>query len=129
MMKKTTIAALGLLLAAVPALSAPRIKPLELDEVLRVAGKIDELLAKDLKAKGLAPLPVVSDELFLRRAYVSIVGRIPTAQEAARFLDNESADKRARLIEELVASPGYDSAAFNYFADLLRLPVLREQLE
>jgi len=43
------------------------------------------------------------------------------------FLDNTSPDKRHRLVEELVSSPGYESASFNYFADLLRLQTTKEQ--
>ena len=123
-----TIFALGLGVASLPlAGAAPPKQPLELEEVQRVAAKIDELLANDLKERKLTPLPTIADDVFVRRAYVSIVGRIPTAQEAAGFLDNQSPDKRTRLIEELTSSPGYDSSVFNYFADLLRLQTTHEQ--
>ncbi|NNM27983.1 MAG: DUF1549 domain-containing protein, partial [Akkermansiaceae bacterium] len=114
-------------LAVAPLGAAPQSKPLPLESILKAAAKIDALLEEELAAKGLEPLPIVADDVFVRRAYVAIAGRIPTAQEAARFLENGSADKRQRLIEELVASPGYDSAAFNYFADLLRLQTNHEQ--
>ena len=48
------ILALGSL--SLMAAAAPRIKPLELSEVLRVAEAIDQLLEKDLKARKLQPL-------------------------------------------------------------------------
>lgn len=109
-----------------PLLAAPT-SGLSLDEVLRHAAEVDRLLETDLAKRELTPLPVVADDIFVRRAYVGIVGRIPTADEARTFLDNESPDKRTRLIETLAQSPGYDSAAFNYYADLLRLQTTHEQ--
>tara|TARA_B100000927_G_scaffold245743_1_gene208411 strand:- start:236 stop:2278 length:2043 start_codon:yes stop_codon:yes gene_type:complete len=102
-------------------------KPLDLREILQAAAKIDQLLEADLKAKKLQPLPIVSEGTFVRRTYLNIVGRIPTAMEASRFLDDKAPDKRTRLIEQLISSPGYDSSAFNYFADLLRLQTNEEQ--
>ena len=102
-------------------------KPLELREVLKAAAQIDQLLEEDLKANKLQPLPIVSEDTFVRRTYLNIVGRIPTAMEASRFLDDKTPDKRTRLIEQLISSPGYNSSAFNYFADLLRLQTNEEQ--
>ncbi len=119
-LKQVTCAVLILVVTNLLADAAPS-KPLKLDEILQAAAKIDQLLEADLKAKKLQPLPIVAEETFVRRTYLNIVGRIPTAMEASRFLDDQTPDKRARLIEKLVASPGYDSSAFNYFADLLRL--------
>ena len=107
----------------IPVLAAP----LPLEETLKMANKVDQLIEADLKAKDLEPNHLISDEVFVRRAYLDIVGRIPTPQEAMGFLDSKRPDKRSRLVEELVASPGYDSASFNYFADLLRLQSTREK--
>ncbi|MBI24360.1 MAG: hypothetical protein CMN05_12365 [Roseibacillus sp.] len=126
-MKCTAVTILVLGSIALVAGAAPRTKPMELQEVLRVASAIDQLLEKDLKARKLQPLPIVPEDVFVRRAYLNIVGRIPTAMEASRFLDDKTPDKRTRLIEQLVSSPGYDSSAFNYFADLLRLQTTHEQ--
>lgn len=111
----------GILLEAAPS------KPLSLSEVLQAAAKIDQLLEADLRTRKLQPLPIVAEDTFVRRSYLNIVGRIPTAMEASRFLDDKTPDKRTRLIEHLVSSPGYDSSAFNYFADLLRLQTGEEQ--
>ena len=59
--------------------------------------------------------------MFLRRIYLDIIGRIPTAQEAAEFLNNKAPNKRAKLIDKLLASEGYVSHWFNYWADILRI--------
>ena len=85
--------------------SAPHAKPLELQEVLRVASTIDQLLEKDLKARKLQPLPIVPEDVFVRRTFLNIVGRIPTAMETSRFLDDKRPDKRTRLVEVTAQGP------------------------
>jgi hypothetical protein len=49
----------------------------------------------------------VNDETFLRRAYLDLLGIPPTAAEARKFLDDPDAEKRARLIDRLLASPKF----------------------
>ncbi|MBN9119500.1 MAG: DUF1553 domain-containing protein [Planctomycetes bacterium] len=44
-----------------------------------------------------------TDEEFLRRAYLDITGVIPPADKARAFLDDRSGDKRAKLVDELLA--------------------------
>ncbi len=85
------------------------------------SGKIDEILARDWEKRGLTANPAASDEVFLRRIYLDVVGRIPTAEEANAFLGSNAPDKRSKLIDILLASDGFVSNYFNYFADLLRL--------
>jgi len=85
------------------------------------SAKIDEILAKDWQKRGLQPQAPAPDEVFLRRIYVDIAGRIPTSDEARAFLASTDKDKRAKLIDTLLASDGYVSNYFNYFADILRL--------
>lgn len=86
------------------------------------ARKIDTLLAQNLKENGFTsfndPLP---DDLFVRRVYLDIIGRIPTREEFLRFAESARPDKREALIDELLTSPGYASNMFNYFADMYRL--------
>ncbi len=95
--------------------------------VRNTSSLIDQLVMKDLKEKSLTPYPVIGDTTFLRRAYIKIIGRIPTHQEAEAFLKDNSADKRARLIDNLVYSTGFNSSLFNYWADMLRLKTNQDQ--
>lgn len=83
--------------------------------------EIDRVLEQHWQQAGVEPHPPASDEVFLRRIYLDAVGRIPTASEARAFLDSSHPDKRARLIDELLESPGYANHMFNWWADLLRL--------
>jgi hypothetical protein len=67
------------------------------------------------------PNPPLSDEQFVRRAYLDIVGRIPSYNETVDFLKNSAADKRMKLIDTLLETDGYVSHMFNYFAEMLRM--------
>ncbi len=49
--------------------------------------------------------PVSGDAEFLRRVSIDLIGRIPTLEEAERFLADQSPDKRVRLCDQLLASP------------------------
>ncbi len=92
-----------------------------LSKALAISKQIDKLIVDGYKKHKIAPNPMASDELFLRRVYLDAIGRIPTYEEAKAFLDSKEADKRSRLIDRLLDSEGYVSHNFNYWADLLRL--------
>ncbi len=57
----------------------------------------------------------------MRRLYLDIAGRIPTAEETQDFMKSQDPQKRMKLIDRLLASDGYTSNMFNYWADILRL--------
>ena len=85
------------------------------------ASEIDRMVERILAANGQKPNAPATDEQFLKRIYVDAIGRIPTAAEAQAFLADRSPDKRAKLIDQLVYSPGYSMQMFNWMADLLRV--------
>lgn len=81
---------------------------------------IDELVWAKLKTLGITPSGPAPDHTFLRRAYLDIIGRGPTASEAREFLDSPSANKREELIDRLLAHPEYAEHWANKWTDLLR---------
>ncbi len=83
--------------------------------------KIDQLLNKDWEKAGLKANPPASDEVLVRRLYLDIAGRIPTLEEAQAYTSSKDPQKRSKLIDTLLASDGYTSHMFNYWADVLRL--------
>ncbi len=85
-----------------------------------VAARIDQLIEQDLAKHGEEPRRMAGDTTWLRRVYLDLVGRIPTSAESTRFLQTKDSDKRARLVDELLASQGHVSHMFNYWCDLLR---------
>jgi hypothetical protein len=91
------------------------------ERVLAAAREIDRLVEADLAANGMNPNPPLDDAGFARRAYLDILGRIPTERELTEFLASSSADRREALIDRLVASPASSSHLFNWLADLLRV--------
>jgi hypothetical protein len=89
-------------------------------EIAAQAAEIDRLLATALTAAQQQPNRIVDDATFVRRAYLQIAGRIPTADEARAFVADRRSDKRAELIDRLLDSPGHLSHEFHFWADLLR---------
>lgn len=85
------------------------------------AERIDRHLEAYLASKNIKPNPALTDEQFLRRVYLDVVGRIPKLAETRAFLEDKSRSKRAALIDQLLKSPGHHSHLFNYFANLLRV--------
>ncbi|WP_395741352.1 DUF1549 domain-containing protein [Prosthecobacter sp.] len=85
------------------------------------AAKIDELVNAKLVREKIQPNKPASDEVFVRRVYLDVVGRIPTLTETTDFLKSTDADKRSKLINKLLASDGYVQNFYNYWADILRM--------
>lgn len=86
-----------------------------------VANRIDSTVERKLIEVRVTPNEPASDEVFLRRVYLDVAGRIPTLSEATEFLDSEDPDKREVLIDKLLSSPDYVSNFYNFWADVLRL--------
>ncbi len=95
---------LKLLFAAVTLLLCRQTATLAQD-ALRVF--IDAQVESAWPREKLTPAPLTTDAEFLRRVYLDVLGTIPTHEQAAKFLDDASADKRTRLIDELLADPRY----------------------
>lgn len=101
--------------------SVPYERPVSSD-VLAAAPRnnfIDELVLARLADLNLPPSPPASDGEFLRRVYLDTIGVLPTADEARAFLADKSPEKRARLIEELLARPEWVDYWAYKWSDLL----------
>lgn len=72
------------------------------------ATKIDSALNDAWKSAKVKPSRPATDEEFLRRAYIDLLGRIPNVQEATAFLENkEKGNKRAKLVNYLLEHPDF----------------------
>ena len=85
------------------------------------SARIDEIITVDLNKHELQPNPPASDIQFVRRVYLDVIGRIPTSKELQRFFAETSKDRRAKLIDQLLESPGHESHMFNWLGDMLRV--------
>ncbi len=70
--------------------------------------------------KRVLALEPADDLTFLKRATLDIAGRLPYPAEAESFLADGSLDKRAVLVEALLASDGYVDRWTAFFSDLFR---------
>jgi hypothetical protein len=81
---------------------------------------IDVAVQNKLKLLGIPPSAVCDDSTFIRRASIDIAGRLPTEQEVRDFLASADPEKRDRLIDQLVDSPGYADLFANKWNLVLR---------
>jgi Protein of unknown function (DUF1549)/Protein of unknown function (DUF1553) len=72
-----------------------------------VAAEIDRHITARLADAKIPASGLADDAEFCRRLCIDITGKIPTADRAAAFIDSTDPDKRAKLIDELLASPEY----------------------
>jgi hypothetical protein len=101
----------------VPPVAAVQKNPLH----FQASRKIDVILSKYWASNRVQAEPLIDDATYLRRAYLKIIGRIPSYAEAVHFLNDSSPQKRSRLVDRLLDSPGYVSHNFNLWADVLRV--------
>jgi hypothetical protein len=83
--------------------------------------RIDEIVAAKLRRLGIPPSPACDDLTFLRRASLDVTGTLPTAEAARAFAADPRPDRRARLIEELLASESYVDYWALKWGDLLKI--------
>lgn len=107
-----------------PRLYEPPLKPRMPELPPPTAGRdhpIDRILDAHLAAQGRkAPAPL-DDAAFLRRASLDLIGLLPTPEERAAFLSDPSPDKRARLVQSLLARDlDYAEHWLTFWNDLLR---------
>lgn len=63
---------------------------------------VDDLVYDKLKKLRVAPSPVCSDEVFIRRVYLDLVGGLPSVEEFAAFMASSDPEKRNKLIDQLL---------------------------
>jgi hypothetical protein len=84
------------------------------------ANGIDEVVFAKLKSLGIQPI-LCSDAVFIRRAYLDLTGKLPSAAEARAFIEESDPNKRVALIDDLLERESH----FDYWAmkwsDILRV--------
>lgn len=128
MARLRSVVAFGALLAACappraappPAVSKVSSAPAASKDAGRLSSaQIDAALRDAWTKAGLTPAPRCDDATFLRRAYVDVVGTVPPSDVTTAFLADPAPDKRAKLVETLLASPAYAEHWTNYWDDVL----------
>jgi hypothetical protein len=82
---------------------------------------IDGLVDAKLKKLRIVPSAVCDDETFLRRAYIDIIGMMPTTEAWQKFMSDSSPDKREKLVDELLGRKEFVELWVMKFAELLKI--------
>ena len=93
-----------------------------------IASRIDREIQTGYEKAAITPSEVCSDEVYVRRLMLDLVGRIPTLAERKTFLEDARVDKRLRLIDQLLGSEDYVQHFSDTFDSLLMGRVPRNKL-
>lgn len=91
--------------------AAPLIAGADDEEAVRttaeMSARVDELIETRLRQAGVSPAAPADDAQFMRRVALDLNGVIPAGSEVSVFLKDAASDKRAKLIDRLLANPRY----------------------
>lgn len=82
---------------------------------------VDNHVLAALKAAGIEPTPLCSDEVFIRRVTLDLTGQLPTAREVLDFLADQRPDKRAVLVDRLMERTAFADYQTMKWCDILRV--------
>ncbi len=109
--------AAGLCLAQGPLVTPPY----ESSSVFAPKNPIDEHVLAVLKEHKIEPANLCSDEVFVRRVYLDVIGTLPQSNDVRKFLADQRPDKRSILIESLLKRPEYADFWTLKWCDILRV--------
>src|SRR5688572_28630390 len=78
---------------------------------------IDNHILGKLEQMNIQPARLSSDEEFIRRVYLDVIGRIPTAQAVKDFVASADTNKRANLVNALILAPEFNDKWAVWFED------------
>lgn len=81
---------------------------------------VDELIFAKMDRDGIPHAPLASDEEFIRRIHLDLTGRTPKDDELRAFLADPDPQKRAKLIDKLLASRPYEARWAYHFGDMFK---------
>jgi hypothetical protein len=82
--------------------------------------QVDRYILAGLQARGLRPTPRADRATLLRRATFDLIGLPPTPEEIDAFVQDESPDAFARVVDRLLASPHYGERWGRHWLDVIR---------
>jgi hypothetical protein len=88
-------------------------------ETVALTKQIDRFIQERLDEGKIPASPLADDAEFLRRVYLDLTGRIPSHEQTTAFLDSKDADKRTKLIDELLSRPEYGLHFATLWRDLM----------
>ena len=95
--------------------------PFERRAAPKPRSQIDKLVFERLEKLDIQPANICSDPVFVRRAYLDVIGTLPTAQEARTFILDKDPNKRSILIDRLLERDEFADYWAMKWGDLLRV--------
>ncbi len=92
----------------------------QLGDVPWSAHPIDAFIKKTLDEKGLAPAPAADRHTLIRRAYLDLIGLLPSPEEVEAFVKDPAPNAFESLIDRLLASPHYGERWGRHWLDVAR---------
>ncbi len=92
----------------------------EVKETNWCATPVDAFIVAKLEENGMKPAPLADKRTLLRRATFDLIGLAPTLKELQDFLDDNSPDAFAKVVDRLLASPQYGERWGRYWLDTAR---------
>ena len=87
---------------------------------------IDDLMYSKFKKLRMQPSGLCTDEEFLRRVYLDVVGTLPTVEEFKSFTADTDPKKREKLIDELLNRKEFVELWVMKWAELLQVRTTRQ---
>jgi len=87
----------------------------------KAVNEIDRIIFASLSKEKIIPARLCSDQVFFRRAYLDITGTLPEPADIHKFIRDRRPDKRAKLIDTLMASETFAEYWSLKWCDLLRV--------
>ncbi|MEE2686011.1 MAG: DUF1549 and DUF1553 domain-containing protein [Planctomycetota bacterium] len=93
---------------------------IEVTELPAEKNYVDQHVFGKLKRLGIPPSELSSDAVFIRRVFLDVIGRLPTAEQARSFVADKDPAKRDKLVDFLLEHPGYGDYFSNKWVMILR---------
>jgi hypothetical protein len=81
---------------------------------------VDNFILAKLDENGLKPNPPADKRTLIRRATFDLIGLPPTAEEVEAFVNDNSSDAFAKVVDRLLASPHYGERWGRHWLDVAR---------
>jgi hypothetical protein len=98
-----------------------QVDPFEYSSEFTANNRIDTLIIRSFRKKGIEPANLCSDAAFIRRVYLDVIGTLPEPKEVRQFLKDRSSRKRSALIHELLRRDEFADYWSLKWCDLLRV--------
>jgi len=114
---------IALLITAISVIGAekPILRPFEREGALSGSNPIDVRVLDKLRKEGIEPANLCSDEVFIRRVFIDVIGTLPKPDEVRAFLSDTNPNKRSRLIDSLLQREEFNDYWTLKWCDVLRV--------